>query len=971
MPSYTCCSVAVCALFVSLLAPAQNVTTERYNIARTGATAQSIDPVTVQQRWSKLGEVAVRGRVYAQPLFVQAVQTTSGMRKLIFIATEENQIYAFDADSLALIWTRNLGVNDHTKAGYTGCDGISVDGIGIEATPVIDPASNRMYISFRTNSSASMDSAQEHMVALDMRSGATVLGPATVTYPGFAAAWVRSRASLLLLNGRVYQAFASRCEDPGKPMYHGAVVAWPVSTLADPTVFHVTPDDLDGGGVWQASSGLASDGEDIYIVSANRRIGSDTHDPDYASLSDSFIRLHPAMGPGIRGPVFQITARDWFTPYRKIWMDDIDMDLGSAGPVVTPDGQHILGGGKQGWIYVLDKNNMGKLDAGHKWGDADVAKLHKDSTVDQFPENASADKVVQKFQAGFQQYIPAVSSYLAPPGAPVAAATQNQNQVDVFNVGRDGAIYVNWQGLAPNAPWSDGRAGHPYAAAITPKLSIPGAYVAAAAQGTKTDNQLDAFVSGTDGAVYVTWSVGLQAWTDGLAGHPTPARITPQHILPPGGCLSTATQGANQLDVFFVGNDGAVYVTWSGGLAHWSDGTPGNAAPARITPTNFALPGACVATAMQSATQLDALVMNKNDGAAYVTWVNGLGHWTDGTAGNPAPFRITPKAFADSRASLAASAGIQRDNQLDVFLPGLDGTVYVTWVVGGGAWTDGDSGRPRPAPVTPAHATGPLTPLSAAKQVAGQLDVFYTAPDGTVMVTWVVGVGHWSDGTPGNPSPAPATTPRRTVANAHTVASTARAGELDVFLLGDDGEPWVTKVVRAGIWTNGSNPAVGGPQGLSRAMWMLDDWFEWPHIHGSPVIATFHDGSQRIYVWPEKDHLKSYAWTGSSVDVNSKILGVDAKGTLLLDPDGMPGGMLGVAVNPASPRSGVIFASLTQNGETDGPGLLRALDAVTLKEVWNNRGEIYQFSKFVPPTIANNKVYLPTCSNKVLVYGPH
>jgi hypothetical protein len=84
----------------------------------------------------------------------------------------------------------------------------------------------------------------------------------------------------------------------------------------------------------------------------------------------------------------------------------------------------------------------------------------------------------------------------------------------------------------------------------------------------------------------------------------------------------------------------------------------------------------------------------------------------------------------------------------------------------------------------------------------------------------------------------------------------------------------------------------------------------------------------------------------------------------------MPGGMLTASIDPSQPRAGVLFASLTQNESTDGPGLLRAFDAVTLRELWNNQGELpYKFSKFVLPTIANARVFLPTCSDKVLVYG--
>jgi len=82
-----------------------------------------------------------------------------------------------------------------------------------------------------------------------------------------------------------------------------------------------------------------------------------------------------------------------------------------------------------------------------------------------------------------------------------------------------------------------------------------------------------------------------------------------------------------------------------------------------------------------------------------------------------------------------------------------------------------------------------------------------------------------------------------------------------------------------------------------------------PHIHGGPVFAQFSDGSARMFIWPEKDHLKSFAWNGNRFDLRSKNLGVDLNGQLVLNPDGMPGGMLTVAVDPlAVPLGSVLFA---------------------------------------------------------------
>ena len=131
--------------------------------------------------------------------------------------------------------------------------------------------------------------------------------------------------------------------------------------------------------------------------------------------------------------------------------------------------------------------------------------------------------------------------------------------------------------------------------------------------------------------------------------------------------------------------------------------------------------------------------MNKSNGAVYVTSVVGVGNWTDGGPGKPSPAAITPASFASPNASLAAAN--QSPMQLDVFVPGLDGAVHVTSVVGTGQWTSGAPGAGSPSAITPLHSTLPTGGVSVANQTANQLDVFYVAANGTVMVTSVVNEG--------------------------------------------------------------------------------------------------------------------------------------------------------------------------------------------------------------------------------------
>jgi|SRR5215831_18246581 len=169
------------------------------------------------------------------------------------------------------------------------------------------------------------------------------------------------------------------------------------------------------------------------------------------------------------------------------------------------------------------------------------------------------------------------------------------------------------------------------------------------------------------------------------------------------------------------------------------------------------------------------------------------------------------------------------------------------------------------------------------------------------------------------------------------------------------------------------------------------DWAAWPHVHGSPVFADFGNGERRMYVWPEKDHLKAFRWLGNRFDAENRILATK-DGQLVLAPpgpilgkfgqplltppglpvtgSGMPGGALSIVVNPPG-AGGVLFASIPRP-ENQERGILRAFDALTLREIWDNDNKPrdgYQFAKFVPPTVGGNKLFLATADGRVLVYG--
>jgi hypothetical protein len=969
-------------------AAADDVLTQRYNNERTGSHRQpGLNQAAVQEKsWGLLGTLAVQGTVYAQPLYVEnlLLPNNPGPRNVVYVATALNTIYAFDATTLARLWPAGpqgltLGPNDKTTIGSVGCDGISSpEGIGLEATPVIDHAKGVIYVSYRTNRSATdRTKAEQRLAAVDIRTGAKLsdIKVAPASAPADWVVWHRSRAGLLLLDGILYVAFASRCEDPGQPIFHGWILAYDAATMKRVGNFTTTPESargktVDGGGIWQGAVGLAADADGfIYATTGNRRLAPvvDSSPADTPNLADSFIRLKPTISRLPAGPVQKVDLAvvDWFTPYRKIWLDDTDLDLAAAGPVVIPGTRYLVGGGKSGIVYVLDRANMGKTDLAHSWNSQKLAQVPADAIASEWPEDFAADRVVQKFQAAVNQYIPEGSPYLPRAGAAVAAAQQNPNQQDAFAMGRDGALWVYWE--PGNGPWTDGTSGRRGPAAITPAhLAPPAAGIATAKQ---TDNQLDAFVVGNDGAVHVTWEVADGHWSDGTAGQSPPARITPTNLAPPGAGVAASHQTPDQLDAFVAGNDGALHVTWVVGTGIWSDGMPGHAGPARITPTQLAPPGASVAAAPQNANQLDAFVVG-NDGAVHVTWVVGTGIWSDGMPGDASPARITPTQLAPPGAGVAAAK--QTADQLDAFVVGNDGAVYVTWVVGGGHWSDGMPGDASPARITPTGLAPKGACVTAAQQNDQQLDVFVVGTDGAVHVTWVVGTGHWSDGTQGNPGPARITPTGIAKPGSCVAAAKPWASQLNAFVVGVDGEIWLVWEVNDGHWSDG-NPGFPGPASLTQALWM-HNWFSWPHIHGSPVYADFAGRRAMLYVWPEKDHLKAFPWLGNRADTGHRVLAVGLDHALALAPPGppfgMPGGMLAVAIDPTRTDGGVVFASIARVPD-QSKGWLRAFDPVTLAELWNNGSDDYRFVKFVPPTIAGGRVFLPTASGQVRVYGKH
>jgi len=338
--------------------------------SRTGQYLQEslLTPANVNgTQFGKLASFVVDGYIYAQPLYVANVNIGGQLRNLVFVATEHDSVYAFDADGAsgaAPLWHSSF-INP--SAGVTtvpsndvACDDL-VPEIGITSTPVIDPATGTLYVVAKTKENGNYF-LRVH--ALDISTGAETISPRTIdpTFPGsaspndghnnvtFDAQWAHQRAALLLDHGVIYVASASHCDISD---YHGWVEAYDARTLNPVGAFNATPDGTLGG-IWHSGGGPAADASgNVYVITGNGTFDADTGGRNYG---DSFLKL--AGG--------SLAVSDYFTPYNQADLEAADLDLGSGPPLLLPDQSvgptHLLvSAGKDGTIYLLNRDNMGQF----------------------------------------------------------------------------------------------------------------------------------------------------------------------------------------------------------------------------------------------------------------------------------------------------------------------------------------------------------------------------------------------------------------------------------------------------------------------------------------------------------------------------------------------------------------------------------------------------------------------------------
>ncbi len=357
-----------------------DVLTYHNDIARTGQnlieTTLTINNVN-SAAFGKVGFYPVDGLVDAEPLYASNVPVPNkGTRNLLIVPTENDSVYAFDADTGATVWQVSLLQAGEIPAPDPICS-YPNPAIGVTSTPVIDRsrgANGTIYLV--AMSAASAYGPYSHRVhALDLALGTELLGgPVDVqaTYPGtgdnssngnviFDPLYYRERVGLLLLNGVLYTGWTSHCDV--RP-YTGWIMGYSASTLAQSDVLNVTPNGYQGS-IWMSGAGLAADDSgNIYFADANGDFGSTMDSRGFPSNGDygnAFMKLSTSGN--------QMAVADYFEMSNEVAENSSDIDLGAGGALVLPDLNDGLGNtlhlvltaGKDGDLYVANRDQMGKL----------------------------------------------------------------------------------------------------------------------------------------------------------------------------------------------------------------------------------------------------------------------------------------------------------------------------------------------------------------------------------------------------------------------------------------------------------------------------------------------------------------------------------------------------------------------------------------------------------------------------------
>ena len=357
--------------------PGTDVTTYKNDVSRSGLNSTETTLTTANVNSSNFGllrNLPVDGKVDAQPLYLSQLGIAGATHNVVFAVTEHGSVYAMDANNGAVLWKVSTLKTGETPSGTLGCGQISPE-IGVTSTPVIDRSAGAHGTIFVVAMSLDTSSNyHQRLHALDVTTGAELLGGPTdisasvPTAAGgsnvFDPAQYAERAALLLSNGSIYMSFTSHCD---APPYSGWILSYGESTLAQTGVLNVAQNSSAGPSIWMAGGGPGADSSgNVYLLTANGAFDTTLDSQGFPSQHDfgnSFLKISNSGG--------SLAVADYFALSNTVALSAADRDLGSGGAMLLPDltdssgtvHHLVIGAGKDGNIYVVNRDSMGKFSS--------------------------------------------------------------------------------------------------------------------------------------------------------------------------------------------------------------------------------------------------------------------------------------------------------------------------------------------------------------------------------------------------------------------------------------------------------------------------------------------------------------------------------------------------------------------------------------------------------------------------------
>jgi hypothetical protein len=364
------------------------VFTYHNNLSRDGSNpreyALTITTISAST-FGKLFSCTVDGAIYTQPLWVANLTINGSQHNVVFVATQHDSLYAFDADASPCVTLWHVNLIDVNHGGTAGEISVPADPVGylvgsgfgdimpevgITGTPVIDPTSRTLYVVSKSVI-PSGPIFYQRLHAIDLITGNEEVGSPVVlagSYPGtgdgssitsFHPREENQRAGLALVNGLVYIAWGSH-EDTAP--FYGWVMAYNAKTLEQVATFNVDP-NVGYGGIWMSGGAPAADSSNaLYLITSNGTFDANTSTSPQKDYADSFLKLSSGL-----------TVLQYFTPSDQAGEDSNNNDFGSGGAAILVDEPSapvphlVIGGGKDGYLYLLNRDAMGGIGDSNSW----------------------------------------------------------------------------------------------------------------------------------------------------------------------------------------------------------------------------------------------------------------------------------------------------------------------------------------------------------------------------------------------------------------------------------------------------------------------------------------------------------------------------------------------------------------------------------------------------------------------------